>query len=197
MDLRLAFDPSLLAFDEPTHRYTYDGKDLVSVTEALRRAGFVDSRWYTPEARDRGRKVHAACHYLDEGDLYWPDVDPRIEGYVRAHERFRSESAFEVIAAELRVAHPLYLFGGTLDLIGRLNGRLTLIDRKTGRPEPWAALQTSGYSLTIKEPLIDRRTLWLQEDGRYLLSSAYRDAGDSRVFLSAVACAWWQRNNQR
>jgi len=197
VDLALKFDPALLSFSEEGHVYTYDGKPLVSVTEALRRAGMIDATWFTPESRERGRLVHQAVHYVNEAALDWDSVDPRIEGYVRAHERFLKESGLEVIAAELRVAHPLYFFGGTLDLIGWLNGRLMLIDDKTGHPQAWASLQTAGYALCIDEKNIDRRTLWLQEDGRYMLSSAYRDVGDFKVFQAAVACAAWQRNNQR
>jgi len=165
------------------------------VTEALKRAGFIDSTFFTPESRERGRLVHQAVHYLNEGDLYWPDVDPAIEGYVRAHERFLKESGFEVIAAEMRVAHPLYLYGGTLDLIGRLNGRLTLVDLKTGKANYWVAYQTAGYAVCIDEPNIDRRALELMDDGTYQLSKPYRDPGDAGVFRAAVVCAWAQRNH--
>lgn len=195
MDLKLKFDPTMIEFSEEPHAYRYDGAPLVSVTEALRRAGFIDSTFFTPESRERGSKVHRACHFLAEGDLEWSEVDPRIEGYVRAHELFLKDSGFEVIAAELRVAHPLYAFGGCLDLIGRLNGRLTLVDLKSGRPSPWAALQTAGYAACIDEPNIDRRTIWLQEDGRYMLSGAYRDPSDAKVFLAAVSVATWQKNH--
>ena len=62
-----------LLFDERTHTYSLDGNVLINVTDVLEAAGLIDYSWIPPATRqmalDRGRAVHQATAFDDEGDL--------------------------------------------------------------------------------------------------------------------------------
>jgi len=58
----------------------------------------------------------------------------------------------EVIAAEKQLVSEEYKYGGTFDLLARIDGKTTLVDFKTGSgiyPEYW--LQVAGYGQLIRE----------------------------------------------
>ncbi len=54
-----------LLLDEETHRYTLDGRRLISVTQAL---SILDERRKDPYYLERGRFVHLATEYLDRDE---------------------------------------------------------------------------------------------------------------------------------
>jgi len=187
------FDPAKLIFiPEPDHCYTYDGRQFVSVTQALTMTGFIDSKWFTQESRDRGTYVHEATVMIDEGTLNWDALHPDLVPYCRAYEWLIGIAGFKVLASEMRVAHPQYLYAGTLDRIGELNGKLVLIDIKSGGVSAWAALQTAAYADCFSEPM-ERYALCLPSNGPPRLSEPYKNKMDVRVFRAAVTCANWQR----
>ena len=206
-----------IEFDETTHTYRADGVEVPSVTQVLSEVG-INCVDHIPEekleaAGIRGRHIHAACHYLDDGDLDFDTVKPEYLGYIRAYENFKNESGFFprmkeafVFSEELRVA-------GTLDRLGTISAdwlrglRINefflrtvppyiLIDLKTGEVGA-AALQTAGYALCLKwppsEPLL-RAALKLNSDGTYKFHP-YVSPLDKAVFRSAVQVCNWKRGS--
>lgn len=192
-----------LTFDSESHTYRLDGQPISNVTRVLKAEGFINGDFYTEWGRERGRIVHKATHFLDMGTLDWDTVDPRIEGYLRADEAFKQATGFEVIISERPMCSFIYRYGTTLDRFGLLNGELADIDFKTGKAEPWVALQTAAHVIAIKECYpeyadkhIRRFALELRENGTYGLIE-YKDRRDRDIWLSALTVHNWKNNNRR
>src|ERR1043165_3114073 len=83
-----------LTLDKELHVYTLADRVLPSVTEILKGAGLVDDRWWTEAGRWRGSAVHAACWYDDEGDLDETTLDPKLQNYLQAYRKFKTELGF-------------------------------------------------------------------------------------------------------
>jgi hypothetical protein len=184
-----------LAFDAAAHRYTFDGRELIGVTQALTDAGLIDARWHTDEAALRGTYVHAAIALLHEDDLDVDRLDASLLPYVNAYLRFVTESGFERQAWEERVCDALLGYAGTLDLRGRFVEQahgIDLIDIKTGTVPGWAGYQTAGYARCLPDRPIRRWALNLRADGKYSLQRLEART-DERVFLAALTIAQVKR----
>ena len=74
----------MLAFDEPSHTYTYDGTVVPSVTQVLTILNdFSKVPWQVLQAaQERGRLVHKAGEYLLRGELDWSSIDSEIQSYL-------------------------------------------------------------------------------------------------------------------
>lgn len=182
-------------FDPVAHRYYLDGRPLAGVTEILRGVGVAeDSRWFTPESRERGKQVHRAMELLVRGQLDWNTVDERIAGYVRAGERFCRECEVEIGAADIEterlVCSRTYRYGGKLDAILRVFGRRSICDWKTGAVGH-AAVQTSAYLEAYLEERrqvasLPRFGVKLNQDGTYKMAQYKNNSLDFELFR---ACA--------
>jgi hypothetical protein len=164
---------------------------MVSVTELLVAEGFIDTRWFDEYSRTRGTYVHKAIHLYDTGDLDEDALDPVIVPYLDAWKRFLKESKFEVIESETRLYNDQ--FTGMPDKVGLLNGYATILDNKSGNIEPWVALQLAGYEI-LKGGAYKRVAVRLKDDGTYSLKE-FKDRQDRGIFLSALACYQWKKNN--
>jgi hypothetical protein len=134
-------------FDADAHTYQIDGVEVVSVTQALVESSMVDTKWFTEWARHRGSTVHRAVELLIKGTLKLNSIDPRIQGYLDAYERFRDDTGFECFETERRVWAPTKGFAGTLDQLGAFRGATTaIVDVKTGALGWQVGIQLSGYS---------------------------------------------------
>ncbi len=164
-------------FDAEEHRYTNQMGVYPSVTQVLGSVGFNDWMEFIPSsvldrARDRGQAVHAACHYLDEGDLDWDTLDPEVRPYVEYYQQWREFSSFEPIALETPMINPRLGFSGTPDKVGYIGGDLAIMDPKTGEKAPEAVgVQLFGYSELIGFPFKCRLlSLQLRKDRKPLLT---------------------------
>jgi len=184
----------MLTFDEENHLYCFEGKPVQSVTQILKSAGLIDDQWFTEAARRRGQYVHEAAQYLDEEDLNWENVDPILQPYLRAYEKFKAETGFIPILIEKRLYNPTYQYAGTLDRTGVFKTRQeVLIDIKSGSVAPWAALQLAGYNECLPKKL-PRFALQLNNDGTYKLYS-FKDPMDHQIFLSVLAVVRWRQHH--
>jgi hypothetical protein len=192
----------VFAFDEATHRYTLDGRPLVSVTQALKGAGVVDFSGI-PEAtlenaRRRGKAVHAACHYLDEGDLLESSVKPHILPYVKAWAKAKAELGLEVLKefTEKPIYHPTLLYAGTPDRVCVYKGRVGVWDLKTYEADEWTGLQTAGYEAILRNGAvsIDRWAIWLRSDESYRLRQ-FSEARDWPTFQACLTVTSWKLLN--
>ncbi len=202
--------PELFTYDDATHTYRRGARKLPGVTTIIKEVGMVDVAFYTEEGRTRGKNVHIACQYLDEGSLDWADFEsrfPDLIGYVRAWQAFKTETGFAPMFIEEPNFHPLYLFGGTFDRFGKLPSQQLLeVDIKTGKPEPWAAIQTAAYELLIRAhperygdltgKTIDRVAVELMSDGKFK-RHPFKEKSDGQVFLAALNVANWKAQNQQ
>ena len=187
-----------LVFNPIAHRYSIGTRELISVTQALTEAGLIDTRWFNDEAALRGSYVHQAILLHVEGDLADDQLDPVLQPYFAAYQRFLTESGFVVTACETRLYDDIVGYAGTVDLVGTLNGRSAVIDIKTGHCPSWVSLQLAGYArlLSKQYPGIQRYALNLQADVTYRLHR-FTDRHDEQVFLAAVAVTQWRRTHAR
>jgi hypothetical protein len=169
-------------FDRETHTSTLpDGSSVPHVTAILEAVGlktdFTRIASFNQRTSDavelsthRGEAVHADCHALDDGELAWDLVDPRILPYVNAWERCKADLNLSPIlhARERFLFHPVHQFCGIMDgLFRRADAKTILGDLKTGDPEAAAAhVQTAAYELALSathpELIVDERwSIWL------------------------------------
>jgi hypothetical protein len=189
------FPSDEILFDEEPHLYRFRGRDYISVTQAIRLAGMGDDFSMVSEermdyARRRGRMVHLACQYFDEGVLDLQSVDAAIRGYVEAYLKFREECKIKVIETEQKIVAERMGLAGTPDLIAWMSGRRVVIDRKTSQHMSKSmGLQTAGYKILREQVentqlIYGRYGLRLEKTGNYKLfehdnpedEPAFRDA---------------------
>jgi hypothetical protein len=148
------------------HIYTVDGKVYPGVTTIL---GDVYGRFPYPEgSAERGHHVHLATQLYDEDDLDEATLDPLVAGYLEGWKRFREEMDFQVKQIELKVHNSVYGYCGTLDRIGTMQGRLYLIDIKSGAKAFWHRIQTAAYALCLPpDTVFKRASVYLSAEGKY------------------------------
>lgn len=185
-----------LYFDEAAHRYWFDGVELPSVTTVLAIAGLTDWTYCTEWARERGSIVHKAIHLELTTGLDWSTLPESLHPYVSAALQAITDLGGETVASERRIVSRLYGYAGTLDWLGRINGRLTLWDWKTGPVIPAYALQAAAYAEAFAEETgerVERRYgVRLNADGTYEVIP-FTDRQDIVNFHAAVRVANWKR----
>jgi hypothetical protein len=165
------------AYSEPTHQYFIDGVEVPSVTTILKSAGIIDDRFYTEAGRERGTAVHLACQLLDEDDLDFDSVAEEISGYLKAYQAFKKDSGFKPLKIEEGVYNRVYQYAGRYDRLGEIDGKIVLMDIKTGAIPKWVELQLLGYETAIVDmgrafqnfvnPVEELFALQLRENGAY------------------------------
>lgn len=144
-----------VAFEPKSHTYTVAGMPVRSVTQMLSDRGMYDTRWFTEASRQRGTDVHTACHLINENDLDWSTVQPHIEPYVRAYQKFVHETQFVALFWETPLYHRRLDYAGTLDLMGWLHGQLVIPDLKTGPYSKIHDVQLALYLELVRENAAD------------------------------------------
>jgi hypothetical protein len=183
-----------IEFNEELHEYRVAGVRKPSVTTIIAAAGLIDDSHFTEESRERGKAVHAASHYLDEGDLDLSTVLGEHRPYLDAWVKFRNQTEFEPDRIEHRVYHSIYGYCGTLDRTGRFGDRSTaILDIKTGLEAAWHAIQIGAYSYALEQEGVKansfrKMTVMLRRDGTFKVkeypASEYRD--NWNTFLSCL-----------
>lgn len=196
-----------LIFNEETHTYTLDGRELPSVTQVLKLITAQAFAHVDPGVLARAAELGTAAHKMIEldckGDLDEETLHEALIPSLQAWRSFLATSGFTIIANEQRVHSLRYAYAGTLDLFGMLNNRLCLIDAKRTASVPRSAgPQTAGYEIAFRETdlakeygvtpttPIDRYALHLKAGGKWALVP-FKNKNDSRVFLGALTCTQW------
>ena len=138
-----------IRFDQKTHTYTTDdGTILPSVTEITRFLAYdykSSQPWIAKAAAERGTRVHEACMLIDYGEE--PEEDQEISGYLKAYRRFLQDYSPDWKLIEYSLGSKVLGYAGTMDRYGILNGKVAIIDLKTGSQLYHSAVkaQLSGY----------------------------------------------------
>lgn len=178
------------AFDRAAHRYTLDGKELVSVTTVL---GLLENFDRVPaavleRARQRGARVHAAINAYNRG-AFSTSGDVELESYVDAWARFLSDASATVVASEQPVYHRQLGYAGTPDCVLSWRGdrRLLIPDIKTSYEVPMTVgAQTAAYAVAYdSRRSVERACVHLKPDGSYSLHMR-DDQADWSLFLSTL-----------
>jgi hypothetical protein len=203
-----------LVFDPLRHEYTVDGQRIPSVTQILRATGVsvdfeelagISTRLGTQieEKRALGTALHADAHALDDRDLDWATVDPRVRPYLEAWQTFRVNSGLVPLARERQLFHPTLRYAGTFDglfLAPRgVTGMRVIADLKTGDPDDAGArYQLAAYQLAYQhehpdQPIYERWSVQLTPEHRipYRVTK-YDDWRDFDVWKAIVTTYWAQ-----
>lgn len=185
-----------LVFDPERHAYILDGRVIPSVTQILTAEGIINGQWYTEDGRRRGGHVHLALRYLDEGRLDEDSVTDEVRPYLEAWGRFLSETGFICLQIERPFVCEALGYAGTPDRVGWMDGGkiLSVIDIKTGSPEPWHALQTAAYAVGIGKRMAKRWSVYLRNDGNYRLVQ-YQDIDDINAWIGLVSIRNWKQKH--
>ena len=187
-----------LTLNEATHEYRVDNRPVLGVSQIIAAAGLSDMSWVSEEALKRGSYVHEAIQLHVEGTLDEKELDPKLVGYLNAWKAFERESGFKVRQvngiwqSEIRKAHPIYGYAGTMDHLGDLAGHFTVLDVKSGDPDDWHGDQLAGYAMLedfpAGNPRPNRANLYVRPDGSYRFVER-KNREDFETFKAALTIA--------
>jgi len=135
--------------------------------DALANVGTVAHRMILEDLR--GGKVDKS--FLSS---YSADVITLSENSFASYLAWKAANKIEPVFFETALVSELFRYGGTADLLGYVNDKLTLVDFKTGGIYPEHFIQLAGYSALVNEK---RPALGLIE--KYILLGIPRKAGET------------------
>lgn len=177
------------------HIYRVNGVEVPSVTQILSGVGIIANPFYSDYGADRGTKVHRATELYDRDNLDEDSLDPVLRPYVESWARFRAEKDFVPSLIEKRLYAQTYGFCGTVDRVGKFNGVETVVEIKSGSPEPWHKIQLGGYRLLLNLnsiKCVSRISVYLSDHGYKVV--LHTNAHDDSLFLSALAVYNFKKN---
>lgn len=186
-----------LRFDEKSHIYRLDGVEIPSVSrvmEPLKASSYAGvSEKTLARAADKGSSVHNSIeNWLKFGIDDIPEEHrPYFDGFLEWWNEYRPE----VIASEVKTYHKLMRYGGTIDLLAYIGGKLTLIDFKTTYRllEKSCGVQLEAYAQALASHGITveaKHILHLKKDGKWAYPEfPAKDPVRWRVY-SALKCVY-------
>lgn len=178
------------------HIYRYGSRIVPSVTQILAASGAIDTTWFTPEARDRGRRVHDAIHAYTENPALGDCAGDEVRPYLQAYQAFVAISRARVVEAEGMVYCHAYGYAGRFDQYLEMDGQRVLVDLKTGVVQWWCALQTAAYTYALIEsgrPVQKRLGVQLMANGQYRVTAYASMRNDFARFVTHLTMAKQQR----
>lgn len=163
-----------LTFNEDKHEYTLNGRLVPSVTQILETCGLSQFDSVSPDilnaAINYGNAVHRMTELEDLGKLNENDLDQMLWPVLDRYRQWKHDANVIVFPdlVEKRVYSNTRGYAGTLDRIVDLNGRLVLIDIKSGVKSRAHRVQTAAYhqayqEITKTRQRIQRACLYLNE----------------------------------
>lgn len=166
----------VLTFTEEDHTYEVNGQVIPAVSEIIR---FISREVYgevtqyvLDNAADRGTRVHKATQMLDV--VHDVECDEDIVPYVQAYVQFLRDHKPSWRFIEKSMYHPELMYAGTLDRMGDIDGKKTIVDIKTS-----SSLQKVMYGaqLNLYRKMMEANyhdverlcVLHLKKDGTYKL----------------------------
>ena len=184
-------------FDEITHTYTLDGKELPSVTHIIRYLAVDKANNADPNmalmARERGSAVHEATVMYDYSGEIPDDFPAEYAPYLEAYVQFARDykPCWELI--EHQMGNVTLGFAGTLDRFGFIDGKWCILDIKTSYKVDIPSLSaqlTAYHDLLLNEQFerlenenIRHLGLQLMRTGKYRLYETDFEKG-SDLFYS-------------
>jgi hypothetical protein len=182
-------------FNPDKHEYTMDGRVIPSVTQVLKKVGFIDTKWYKPSDRDRGSTVHELLQLYDQGLLDPNIVQAEYRGYIDAYMDFLAVSKVEYDQIEVPVYHKKFKYAGTPDRVGKLNDIPCVLDIKTGGVVDWHGIQLAAYSLAIGNGH-DLFGLYIKKDGKWSVKN-FESKDYPKVWVMAIGCYTMQHKGDK
>jgi hypothetical protein len=121
-----------------------DGTRLDSVTQILK-SELGLWQYGNNEAAERGTDLHKLCQFLDEGRLDFSKVKKDYRPYVASYFQAKEDLKINIVQNEIARYHGIYLFAGTLDKVGTVDGKPYIFDLKTGAKNKSYKWQLAAY----------------------------------------------------
>ena len=192
--------PADYLFNEERHEYNVAGVIWPSPTQLLKEFNLVDTRFFTDHHRQRGKAVHAATHYYDDGDLDEKTIHPWVKARLDQWKKYRTDIPFGILAAEKVLFSDIHRFGVTPDrIVNGSNGRVEIREIKTSASLDKRAcrLQTAGQSLAVMEALgldyFPHRIVIQLLETKYV-THEFTDYADFEDFKALVNVHWLKRS---
>lgn len=189
----------MLVLNRDTHEYFWNGEKVkYSVTEILDKAGLNNFEGIPPDvleyAKIRGSYVHKATALHDQNKLNPSTLDAVIKPYLEAWKKFKADTGFLTLNAEVPVYSKKLRIATTPDRVGLLNLKLTVLEIKCiAKMTRVVAIQTAGQMLILNEgrkrgdKIKDRMAVNLKPDGNYeILAKKFFTPKDENYFLSCL-----------
>ena len=168
---------SRFAFDSTAHEYIDIDRDerLPHITGLLRRAGVVDTEWFSDECRIRGAAVHRLTADYDLQSFTKADIPELVSPYkpwLVAHVGLCDRLGPTWLMVEEALIHPYWRFGGRPDRVGEFDGVLTITEVKSGPPDTWHGIQLAlqailvGQEMKLPPEQIQRWGWYLKANGK-------------------------------
>ena len=117
-----------------------------------------------------------------DASAYSPDQVKCAEWCFASFLAWEKNNKIEPVMLETRLVSELYRYGGQSDFLGYVNGKLTLLDFKTGEIYPDHFFQLAAYSALVNECRPDLGNI---ED--YLILGIPRSENENFVMKSKTA----------
>jgi len=187
-NVRIPHRSNTVRFDPETHQYFVGDREVAYPTLIMKEAGLLGSAsaFFTPEARDRGTRVHRACEAWDRGEpVTLPDDE---HGYLTSYTQWSSLVQPKWTLIETPGYSEKYNVAGTADRIGVIAGQPVVLDIKSGGTASHHGIQVAFYDLIFADhktpPLTRRRiVLYLQQSGNTAQSVTYTDFTDYHTVM--------------
>lgn len=125
------------------HKCGLEGIDIDRVRDDAADAGKMGHQWIEDTIHERD---------LTEFPLASDDMMEKAARALMAFKDWRSRNDVEFVETELPLVSEAHRFGGTLDALARIGGKLRLVDFKTGnRVYPEHLAQLGGYAILLAE----------------------------------------------
>lgn len=109
-------------------------------------------------AADMGTYVHNWIEAFVKGENPEQPVSEKLKKVLENFVEFWKDNDIEVLSAERMLCSPSLMLAGTPDLVCRVNGKLTIMDWKTGKGiYPNYFLQLAAYALMLEEEYPDQK----------------------------------------
>ena len=187
----------MLKIDLSSHTYYYwDGETIPSVTQIIgewRPVSVYGVEYYVNtftghvvdaerfrEARDWGNAVHKMLALYLQGKLDESSLHESLIPILEQFDEWMRLNHVETLEIEKPLYNEQYRYAGTPDLICKLNGRLSIVDYKTGSYD-MAGPQLAAYCMLYK-PLVGK--------DRYVLHIPRRDSKINMICLRNFTDDW-------
>lgn len=198
---------------DENHHYWLDGvQEVPGVTQILQAQGISDFS-FVPEKilevnANFGTAAHRTCAYWDKGTLDMKSLQENektraLIPYLGQWQKFLKDYEVELYPGWIeKVSYcQKWRFGFTPDRIGKIKGKVILIDIKTGVPNRATEIQTAAYKLGIEEETGDKiNERWVIYLGpeKYKIDNLDKDRSaynrHKSVFLSCLNVYNYKKN---
>lgn len=115
-----------------------------------------------------------------------PEIKEKVENSFLGYLEWKDQVKFKLLKSELSLVSEIHQFGGTIDIIGEINGQPAIIDIKTSE-EIYVdhKIQTIAYKMLYNESFPDNSITMV-----YILKLGKKDGGFSYHYLPNLDKEW-------